>query len=199
MARWGSESDALNRRAAARAALSKSASAQDAILLEPGLGLLPGIFCGVLAVAAAVVGMEPVRRFRIDLEFGRLLVLLQGCLELLDLGDGNAGIGAPIEAEHRCLHLGRELHRAFRPQRIGWIDRRTVEGDAGLEAAAVSGIFPDGASAPAEADDAELTGVAALRSRPRHRRGILDRPVKPGDDRECVAVDTPSRPRGVSP
>jgi hypothetical protein len=29
--------------------------------------------------------------------------------------------------------------------------------------------------------------------------GILDRPVKPGDDRECVAVDTPSRPRGVSP
>src|SRR3954464_9911165 len=133
MARWGSESDALNRRAAARAALSKSASAQDAILLEPGLRLLPGIFCGVLAVAAAVVGMEAVRRFRIDLEFGGLLVLLQGRLELLDLGDGNAGIGAAIDAEHRCLHLGRELHRAFRPQRIGGIDHCAVERNTSLE------------------------------------------------------------------
>ncbi|MHC2660521.1 hypothetical protein ACVINX_001306 [Bradyrhizobium diazoefficiens] len=33
----------------------------------------------------------------------------------------------------------------------------------------MSGIFPDGAPAAAEADDTELGGIAALRSRPRHR------------------------------
>jgi hypothetical protein len=42
------------------------ASAQYAVFLEPGLRLLPGIFRGVLAVAAAIIGMEAVRRFRIE-------------------------------------------------------------------------------------------------------------------------------------
>ena len=81
------------KRAADRPPFSNSASAQDAVFPEPGLRLLPVIFRGVLAVAAAIVGMEAVRCFRIDLEFGRLPALLERRLELLDLDQGNAGIG----------------------------------------------------------------------------------------------------------
>ncbi len=61
---------------------------------------------------------------------------------------------------------GASCSRALRPHRIGGIDDRAIEGDAGLQRAALRGIFPDRAAAAAEADDTELAGVAALRLGP---------------------------------
>src|SRR5258707_330640 len=82
-------------------------------------------------------------RARIDLEFGGFLGCRERGLQGFDLRYGNAVIGIAIKAEHGCLHLGRKLRRALRPQRIWRIDRRAIERDAGLEVAAVGGIFPN--------------------------------------------------------
>jgi hypothetical protein len=56
---------------------------------------------------------------------------------------------------------------AFLPRRI---DQRAIERDAGLEIGVVGRVDPHGASATAEADDAQLAGVAALALGPGGRR-----------------------------
>src|SRR3954469_1232552 len=140
--------------------------AQHPVLPEPGLHLAPGILGRVLAVARAIVGVEAVRCGGIDLELGSLLVFGQRRLEGFHRCDGNAGVGLAIEAEDGRLHLGCELRRALRPDRVLRVDQRTVERGACLQRAAVGGIFPDRATAAAEPDDAQLRSVAALRFGP---------------------------------
>src|ERR1700761_4056837 len=106
--------------------------------------------------------MEAVRRAGIDLELGGLVGRGERGLERLDTGNGNTGIGFAVETEHRRLHVARQLHRALRPQRVRRIERRAVEGAAGLQRVAMRGVFPAGAPAAAEAYDTEPPGVAAL-------------------------------------
>src|SRR6266850_8315124 len=130
--------------------------------------LAPRVIGRFLAIAWPIVGMEAVRRARIDLEFGGLAGGLEGRFHLLDLIDRNALIFRTIEAEHRLLDLlggsdSVDRHRFAR--RVG---ETAVEGDAGLEVA-VGGIAPHGTAAAAEAHDAEPVGVAALRLCPRDR------------------------------
>src|ERR1700744_5947033 len=103
--------------------------------------------------------MEAMGSAGVDLKLGGLLVVLQRLLERLDGCDGDAGIFRAVQAEHRRLHVRRKLHRAFRPDRIRRIKRRTVEGAAGLELARMRGVFPNGPAAAAEADDAEPRSV----------------------------------------
>src|SRR5215216_4095617 len=92
--------------------------AEDFKFLEPGLHLIPGVFGGLLAVARAVIGMEAMRRARIDLELGGLAGCLQVRFHLLDLSNRNSLVRFAVEAEHRRLHFRRELRRALGPNRI---------------------------------------------------------------------------------
>src|SRR5262252_3396346 len=139
---------------------------QHAVLLEPGGHLVPAVVRCFLAVARPVIGMEAMRRARIDLEFGGLAGGLEGGFHLLDLIDWDALVLGAIEAEHRLLHVLGGSKRVDRHGFVRRIRKTAVEGDAGLEVA-VGRIAPHGAAAAAEAHDAEPVGVAALRLRPR--------------------------------
>src|SRR5262249_38312623 len=107
-------------------------SAQYAVFPEPALHQVPGILGCFLAVARAVIGVEPMRRRGVDLEIRGLLVFGQRRLQRLYGGDGNPGIRIAIKAENRCLHLGCELGRTLGPERVRCIHRRTIEGSGGL-------------------------------------------------------------------
>src|SRR5437868_6548004 len=88
-----------------------------AVLLEPGLQPLPAVLRGLRPVARAVVGVEGVRRLRIDHELAGLVGRRAGLLHLLGGRDRDALVGAAIEAEHRRLELARERDRMLRRRR----------------------------------------------------------------------------------
>src|SRR5262245_15798409 len=79
---------------------------QHLVLLEPVRRLRPRILGRVLAVARPIIGMETVRRARIDLELGSLARSRERRLHRLDLRDRDALVGFAIESEPGRLHLG---------------------------------------------------------------------------------------------
>ena len=117
-------------------------SAQDAIGLEPVGHLFPGVVRGLLAVARAVVGVEAVRRRRIDLELGLLARALQRWPSWLRPG--------PPECPDRPRRRGRARALSSPAQAqsgssaralLRWrIDQRAIEGDARLD---VAGMWPN--------------------------------------------------------
>src|SRR5436190_23951003 len=82
------------------------------VLLEPVGHLGPALLGGFLAVARPIVGMEAVRRARIDLEVGGLAGSGERGLHGLNLRDRDAAVGFAVETEPRRLHLGGKLRRA---------------------------------------------------------------------------------------
>ncbi len=80
---------------------------------------------------------------------------------VLDLGrrvDGNPGVVAAVETQHRRVDARDDVHRRPVALMIG-PRHRAVPCDGGLEIAIVSGVHPYDASAPAETGDAELRDV----------------------------------------
>jgi hypothetical protein len=110
-------------------------------------------------------------RAGIFMELGGLAGRFERSLHLLDLVRRNAGVGFAVEAEHGLLHLRRKIDGTLR-RGVVLVDQAAVEGDAGLQVRIVGRIVPHVAAAPAEADDAEPVGVAALRLSPGH--GVVE-------------------------
>ena len=88
---------------------------------------------------------------------------LQRVLHGLDLGHGNAAIGAAIESQHRHLELRHHIERVQRGHLALRPLQRTVPGDTRLDLGVVGAIEPDLPPAPAEAGDAELRGIGLAR------------------------------------
>src|SRR5215831_4258207 len=155
--RWGPITTASGIWVPGFARTTATYSAQHFVFLEPGGHLVPAVLGGFLAVARAIVGVEAVRCARIDLELGGLAGRLQCGLHRLDLRYRNALVGLAVKAEHRRLHLRRQLGRALRPDRLlrVGIDQRAVERNGRLEVLVMRGIFPHRAPAATEAHDAE--------------------------------------------
>src|SRR5215472_16809143 len=140
-------------------------SAQNLIFFEPADHPVPAVLGRLFAIARAIVGDESVRRAGIGVEFGGLAAGLERGLHLMDLIDGDAGIGLAVEPEHRLLNLRRKIDRALR-RRIALVGERAIERDAGFQIWTMRGVMPNIAAAAAEAHDAEPVGVAALRFGP---------------------------------
>ena len=145
-------------------------SSSNPVLLEPGEHALPAVVGGFLAVARPVIGVERVRHAVVDVDH-RLAVLAEGDerrAHALDRVQGDAGVGAAVQAQHRRVQLVGNVDRRERLRRRVRI-QAAVPGHPRLDALAVRRIHPDGAAAAAETGDAELPGV---------RLGLL---IDPGD------------------
>ena len=129
---------------------------------RPPAPRFPAILGRLFAIACAIVGDKSVRGAGIGVEFGGLAVGLERGLHLMDLIDGDAGIGLAIELEHRLLNLRCQFDRALR-RRVALVGERAIERDAGFQIWIMRGVMPNIAAAAAEAHDAEPVGVAALR------------------------------------
>src|SRR5262249_30802367 len=142
------------------------------VLFEPGDHLIPGILGRILAVAGAIIGMEAVRRARIDLDLEGLPSRLQRPLQRVDLTYRDALVRVAIEAEHRRFTPRRPSEGPLR-QRL-FLRRRTagraVDPPPLFHVLFMPGVSPPCPPAAAEAHNAETAGIAALGLRPRHRR-----------------------------
>ena len=145
----------------------------DAVRAEPGEAALPAVVGRGLVVARPVVGVEGVRRVAVDDDLERRAASLP-CASAAFIRSTD------VERDARCRR--RRRGRAPAPCRrsttsigcfgcsgVGRADQPPVPGDAGLQRRVVRGVEPDDAAAPAEAGDAELRGVAAVRLAPRRR------------------------------
>src|SRR6185369_5561244 len=83
---------------------------------EPLEHAFPAVLGGFLAIGGPVVGIEAVRRVRIDVEIGRLARLLERGAHALDALDGNARVRTAIEAQHGRLDVLHQLDRVLRLQ-----------------------------------------------------------------------------------
>src|SRR5205807_7930915 len=72
----------------------------DAVLLEPGEHLRPAVLGGLGAVARPVVGIEGVRRVRVDLDLAGLAGRLARRRHLLDGVARDPLIGGAVKPEH---------------------------------------------------------------------------------------------------
>src|ERR1700723_2624124 len=77
----------------------RAAGLRDAVFLEPGEHHRPGVFGGIGVVARPIVGVEAMRRVRIDLELARLASRLAHIFALLDVFQRNARVLPAVEGQ----------------------------------------------------------------------------------------------------
>src|SRR5512134_1499072 len=132
------------------------------VLPEPGEAALPAVRGGFLAEAGPVVGVEAVRRVRVDHE---LALTVAGSFEriaqILDRVVRNAAVRPAVETEHRRLDLRRNIEWCFVARRER-PHRGTVPGHCGLELRVMRRVHQRDAAAPTEPGHAEFRGVAAV-------------------------------------
>src|SRR5947207_9327755 len=132
------------------------------MLLDPGEHLGPTLLGLFGAIARPVIGVEAVRRVRIDLALAGFAGRLARRLPLLVNFRRNELIGAAVEREHRTFQIRLDIGRVLRRQLAGWaVD--SVPRDSRFEVGVVRGIEPDGAPAPTEPGDRELGSVRLAR------------------------------------
>src|SRR5262249_45278110 len=116
---------------------------------------LPAVLGLVLAIGGPVVGVEGVRGVGVDDDLGRLVRVLEGGAHAVDGRDGDARVGASVEAEDRGLDVAGQVDGVLRVQLVGTADEGAVPGHARLDVRVVRRVQPDDPAAPAEPGDAQ--------------------------------------------
>src|SRR3954470_9749898 len=91
----------------------------DAVLPEPGKAAGPAVLGRGLIVRGAVVGVEAVIGFGVDLQLGGLAGLADRLPHPFDRGYRDALVLAAVEAQHRGLELVHEVDRVPGAQWVG--------------------------------------------------------------------------------
>ncbi len=111
------------RPASAGRMIHRSFSAENFVLLQPGLHLRPSILGSFLTITWTVVRVEAMWRAWINLELSSFVGASKGGLELFDLRDGNALIGfASRDRERAPSFLGQAASGSS--ARAGWVRQR---------------------------------------------------------------------------
>ena len=139
----------------------KWSASGDAVRLEPGQHLLPGLVGGFLAIGGPIVSMKRMGHVRIKYEATGLAVAIAGLQYFLHFRNGShryAGVGTRVKTQHRSIQTRSDVERCARHCRRHRI-QATVPGHAGFHFFAVARKHPDASPTPTHAGDAHLPGV----------------------------------------
>ena len=171
-----SQGDALIQKGRGKPALSAIFNSwrdlRRAVLFQELGEAFPTVLGGCLAITRPVIGIESMRRVRVNHD---LDLVVTGGLHLgFHIPDGfhrNAAILAAKQGEDRSLDLAGHVDR------VGWCVRvlaarndPAILGDARLHIGIVGGIHPNHPAAPAETGDGKLAGIAVVAAGEFHGR-----------------------------